>query len=202
MQSGPGMPGGGPGASGMGTRGMGTSGMGTSGTGPGQPVPTTGQPMPTGMDAGHDPTAGPKPSWPPAGSTPSPPAEPMPAGPKPNLQPGPPNAASQPAAPAAAGTATTGGFNDLLDRLRKAGLGDQVDSWVSSGSNQPIDASQVTQAIGAQHLSELAKRAGVSPDEAAQGLAKALPEVVNEVTPHGTADQSQVTGHIQRLFGS
>jgi len=72
-----------------------------------------------------------------------------------------------------------GGFTDLLDRLRKAGLSDQVASWVGGGSNKPIDPGQVTRAIGQQQLTDMASRAGISPARRPHGLAKALPEVVN-----------------------
>ena len=34
--------------------------------------------------------------------------------------------------------AGAGGLSDLVDRVRNAGLGHHADSWVSSGSNQPI----------------------------------------------------------------
>jgi uncharacterized protein YidB (DUF937 family) len=104
---------------------------------------------------------------------------------------------------AAGGAAAASGLDSLLDRLRNAGLGDQVKSWVGGGPNKSIDPQQITQAIGSQQISELAKNAGVSPDEVTQGLAKALPEVVNEMTPDGQIpDATQVQNTINRLMGS
>jgi uncharacterized protein YidB (DUF937 family) len=104
--------------------------------------------------------------------------------------------------PAAGGAAAASGLDSLLDRLRSVGLGDQVQSWLSDGPNKSINPQQVSQAIDPQQLSQLAKTAGVSPDEVAQGLAKALPEVVNEMTPHGQIpNASQVQSTITRLFG-
>jgi uncharacterized protein YidB (DUF937 family) len=103
---------------------------------------------------------------------------------------------------AAGGAAAASGLDSLLERLRSAGLGDQVKSWLSDGPNKSIDPQQVSQAIGPQQLSELAQHAGVSPDEVSQGLAKALPEVVNEMTPHGQIpNATQVQNTISRLTG-
>jgi uncharacterized protein YidB (DUF937 family) len=111
-------------------------------------------------------------------------------------------AAGGAAAGAAGGAAAATGLDSLLDRLRNAGLGDQVTSWLSDGPNKSINPQQISEAIDPQQLSQLAKTAGVSPDEVAQGLAKALPEVVNDMTPHGQIpDAPQIQNTISRLFG-
>ena len=103
---------------------------------------------------------------------------------------------------AAGGAAGASGLDSLLDRLRGVGLGDQVKSWLSDGPNKSIDPQQISQAVGQDKLSELAQTAGVSPDEVAQGLAKALPEVVSEMTPHGQIpNTTQINNTINRLFG-
>jgi uncharacterized protein YidB (DUF937 family) len=48
----------------------------------------------------------------------------------------------------------------------------------------------------------LASRAGVSTQIAASGVATALPEVINELTPHGTMpDQSALPGRLQHMLG-
>jgi uncharacterized protein YidB (DUF937 family) len=104
----------------------------------------------------------------------------------------------------AGGAAAAGsGLDSLLDRLRNAGLGDQVNSWLSDGPNKTIDPQQIQQAVGPQQLSDLAKTAGVSPDQVADSLAKTLPEVVDKMTPHGEMPSStQIQSTIGRLFGS
>lgn len=94
-------------------------------------------------------------------------------------------------------------FSDLLERLRKAGLGNQVDSWVSGDkANESITPDQVNKALGPQQMQDLARTAGVSPNETAQGLAQALPEVVNELTPQGhMPTQGEVQASLKRLIG-
>jgi uncharacterized protein YidB (DUF937 family) len=71
------------------------------------------------------------------------------------------------------------------DQADKAGLGDIFDSWVGKGENKPISADQVKQAADPEHLQALADKAGISVDQAADELSKALPDVVNTLTPEG-----------------
>jgi uncharacterized protein YidB (DUF937 family) len=96
-----------------------------------------------------------------------------------------------------------GNFSDLLERFRKAGLGNQVDSWVSGDkANESITPGQVNNALGPQQVQNLARTAEVSPDEISQGLAQALPEVVNELTPQGhMPTQGEVQASLKRLIG-
>jgi uncharacterized protein YidB (DUF937 family) len=76
-----------------------------------------------------------------------------------------------------------------LDRFKQradqAGLGDIFDSWVSKGENKPITADQVKQSADPQNLQRAAHEAGISVDEAAEQLSKALPDVVDQMTPDG-----------------
>lgn len=88
----------------------------------------------------------------------------------------------------------SGGLGGLLQQLQAAGLGQQADSWVGSGTNAPVSAEQLRNALGPQSIHELAAQAGVSDDEAGEGLAALLPELVNQLTPEGRmpADPVQV----------
>jgi uncharacterized protein YidB (DUF937 family) len=118
----------------------------------------------------------------------------------PRRQSGPPSAVTRRRTEATGPSAV--GLESLLERMRRAGLTDQVDSWLSDGPNRTIDPQQVFRAVGPQQLSDLARTAGVSQEEMATGLAAALPAVVSEMTPHGrmpTASQVQHT--INRMVG-
>ena len=70
-------------------------------------------------------------------------------------------------------------------RADQAGLGHIVDSWIGKGENKPISADEVKQAADPQNLQRMADEAGVSVDEAAEQLSKALPDVVDKMTPDG-----------------
>ena len=78
-----------------------------------------------------------------------------------------------------------GGLGDLLEGFRRAGYGDQASSWVSRGQNLPIPPDALEQVFGRDGMSRIAQQAGVSEDEAAQGLSQLLPEVVDRMTPEG-----------------
>ncbi len=78
------------------------------------------------------------------------------------------------------------GFNNLLSSLTSGGLGDQVKSWISTGSNQVISSQQVASWLGSDKLSQVAHSVGLSPNEVADHLAKELPAFVDKLTPHGS----------------
>ena len=76
-------------------------------------------------------------------------------------------------------------LDKFKERADQAGLGDIFDSWVGKGENKPITADQVKQAADPENLQRMADEAGVSVDEAAEQLSKALPNVVDHMTPDG-----------------
>jgi uncharacterized protein YidB (DUF937 family) len=70
-------------------------------------------------------------------------------------------------------------------RAQQSGLGDIFDSWVGKGENKPITAEQVKATADPENLQRIADEAGVSVDEAAEELSKAMPEVVDKLSPEG-----------------
>ena len=82
-------------------------------------------------------------------------------------------------------SAGSGGLGGLLDQFRRAGLGEQASSWISTGPNRPIPPDAVEKVFGRDGLAEIARRAGVSEQDASRGLSELVPEVVDRVTPKG-----------------
>jgi uncharacterized protein YidB (DUF937 family) len=78
-----------------------------------------------------------------------------------------------------------GGINAVLDRFRQKGMGAQTQSWVSTGSNQPVDDAKVQQVIGPDDLREMAQRLGVPEQQVAQAFAEIMPEMVDKLSPQG-----------------
>jgi uncharacterized protein YidB (DUF937 family) len=78
-----------------------------------------------------------------------------------------------------------GGINAVLDRFRQKGMGAQTQSWVSTGSNQPVDDGSVKQVIGQDDLREMAQRLGVPEEQVAQAFAEIMPEMVDKLSPQG-----------------
>ncbi|MDQ8023088.1 MAG: YidB family protein [Moraxellaceae bacterium] len=83
-----------------------------------------------------------------------------------------------------------GGLGGLLQQFQSAGLGEQAASWVSTGRNLPLDASQLTAVLGNGQLGELAARFGIGQEQLSAGLAQLLPQFIDGLTPHGNPDEA------------
>jgi uncharacterized protein YidB (DUF937 family) len=79
-----------------------------------------------------------------------------------------------------------GGLEGLVGKLREAGLGEQVDSWISMGRNLPVSAQDIAGALGNGPLAEMARKLGIDPHEAAGHLADLIPKAIDHLTPDGT----------------
>lgn len=82
-----------------------------------------------------------------------------------------------------------GGLQGLVHSFQQGGLGEIVNSWVSTGHNLPISAEQITSVLGGSSLQDVAAKLGVSPDQAAGSLAEVLPQAVDALTPNGQIPQ-------------
>jgi uncharacterized protein YidB (DUF937 family) len=85
-----------------------------------------------------------------------------------------------------------GGLPGLLQSLTQSGLGQQAQSWVSTGQNMPISPDQIAAALGGGQLQNLARQLGMNQDQAAGGLADLLPQVVDHLTPNGAVQDDVV----------
>ena len=97
--------------------------------------------------------------------------------------PPPPAPPSVPANPPAGNV--LGGLGDLIGKLTAGGAGQQVNSWVGPGENQPIQPGQLGSALGGNILNELSARTGMSQQELLNQLAAVLPQIINNLTPRG-----------------
>ncbi|MFK0236851.1 YidB family protein [Streptomyces vinaceus] len=85
--------------------------------------------------------------------------------------------------------AAGGGSNPLgglMDMLAKSGLADQAQSWVGTGDNKPVSGAQIAEALPDDTLRQVARQAGVSPQEAADQIAQELPTAVDKLSPAGS----------------
>ena len=80
---------------------------------------------------------------------------------------------------------SNGGLKGMTSKLTSGGLGQQVQSWVGTGENKPVSGQQVQQAMDPGQLHTVAQQAGMTDEEASEHVAKAMPEMVNQATPHG-----------------
>ena len=91
----------------------------------------------------------------------------------------------------AAGSILSGGLGDLVKQLQQGGQGEAANSWVGSGPNKQIAPNDLANALGADQIDHLTSQTGMSRDELLSGLSQQLPEVVNQLTPHGRLPTEQ-----------
>jgi uncharacterized protein YidB (DUF937 family) len=83
-----------------------------------------------------------------------------------------------------------GGLGGVVGRMKEQGYGREADSWVSTGENLPVSPDVLSQIFGRDVIDRSAREMGISPEEAAGGLAQVFPEIVNEITPNGRVESS------------
>lgn len=82
-----------------------------------------------------------------------------------------------------------GGLQGIVQQFQQQGFGPTIQSWISTGPNQPIAPDQVHQALGTQMMQELSAKTGLPIQELAQKLSAILPQAIDGMTPNGTVHQ-------------
>ena len=83
----------------------------------------------------------------------------------------------------------SGGFAGFLNLFSKAGLGDTVSSWVSSGANSPLSNDQVSSTFGSLTLASMAEKVGLPVGVVTSALGYMVPQVVDKLTPDGVVPE-------------
>jgi len=95
-----------------------------------------------------------------------------------------------------------GGLEGILAKLQSGGLGDLVSSWLGQGANAPISPDQLSQALGADNVAQMASQAGVSPEQVSTDLSTMLPGLVDQLSPNGELPSADDLGSmLGGLFG-
>ena len=81
-----------------------------------------------------------------------------------------------------------GGVQGIVGKLQRAGYGDQVQSWLGAGPNQPVTADGVAQAIGHGKIGQMAQQYGGQPDSWSGMLVHVLPGLVDRLSPNGAVE--------------
>ena len=81
---------------------------------------------------------------------------------------------------------SNGGLAGIVQQFVAKGLGQQANSWVGSGPNEPITADHIHQVFGSDQVQQIAQQTGLPPQHVATGLAQMLPQIINQLTPNGT----------------
>src|SRR5205085_11191298 len=81
-------------------------------------------------------------------------------------------------------------LSSLMGAFKQQGLGRIAKSWISNGANHAVSADQIQRVLRQNRIQQLASKAGISPDDAAQKLSGILPVVVDKLSPGGKIPQA------------
>ena len=94
-----------------------------------------------------------------------------------------------------------GGLESLLERFTAAGFGEHVQSWLGDGPNLPLATGDLARVFDREQVAGMAAKLGLTPDAAAAGLARAVPDIVNRLTPGNHVDAAFVKESLDLLPG-
>jgi uncharacterized protein YidB (DUF937 family) len=87
-----------------------------------------------------------------------------------------------------------GGLDGLLAKLRAGGLGDEVDSWVSTGPNAAVEPDRLASALGPDTVQKLSAGSGLDIGQLLPMLAMFLPQIIDMLTPDGHVPSGGLNG--------
>ena len=95
--------------------------------------------------------------------------------------------------------ASQGGVDGLLGTLSQGGLGDEVQSWISTGENKPVDPQRLGSALGPDTVNQLSSKTGMSVQMLLPLLSMFLPMIIDRMTPDGNAPKTGPDGGLGQI---
>lgn len=83
-----------------------------------------------------------------------------------------------------------GGVQGIVSQFEQQGLGATVKSWIGAGENHSITADQIHKTFGADTLSQLGAKVGMTAQDLAAKLSTVLPQAIDKLTPGGVVEKS------------
>lgn len=74
---------------------------------------------------------------------------------------------------------------DVVRQFEEKGMREQVDSWVRTGPNKPVDRRQIEDVFGQRELEQIAQSRGIDREQLAEVLSRYIPKIIDELTPQG-----------------
>ena len=86
-------------------------------------------------------------------------------------------------------------LESIMERFKRGGHDDKIQSWVGPGENKPIQPQELQQALGPEEIDHLQRETGLPRDQLLSELSKVLPQVVDKLTPQGRPPTEQERAH-------
>jgi uncharacterized protein YidB (DUF937 family) len=91
------------------------------------------------------------------------------------------------------------GLSALIEQFQRAGLGPEMNSWISTGQNLPISPEQLMQVFGQGQMQQMAATSGLDPGQLSGGLADMLPQMIDQLTPGGQVPATGIDSALAEL---
>jgi len=82
-------------------------------------------------------------------------------------------------------TGSPGGLGGFLDKLKAAGYGSEVESWLGHADASPVSTQLLDRVVGSTALGGMASRLGLGTSLLSTVAAYALPKIIGLLTPGG-----------------
>ena len=90
-----------------------------------------------------------------------------------------------------------GGIGGLQQMFQQGGLGSLFSSWLGSGPNQPVSASQLQNVLHSGSLQQAAQQSGLDAGRLIGMMSTLLPHLVDKLTPNGQVPDASA---VQKLL--
>lgn len=92
-----------------------------------------------------------------------------------------------------------GGVSGIVQKFKDKGFAEAASSWVGTGENVNIGASDVMKVLGNDSIQELAKKVGLDSEATAGLIGNLLPLVIDKLSPEGKEPGGDLASQLTSL---
>ncbi|MCW7492812.1 YidB family protein [Leptospira sp. 2 VSF19] len=92
-----------------------------------------------------------------------------------------------------------GGVSGVVQKFKDKGFAEAAASWVGTGENVNLEASDVLKVLGSESVQELAKKVGLDSEKTAGLIGSLLPVVIDKLSPDGKEPGGDITSQLSSL---
>jgi len=95
-----------------------------------------------------------------------------------------------------------GGLAGLQSMFQQGGLGNIISSWINTGQNLPVSASQLQNVLHGGALQQAAQQAGMDPSQLTGMMSSLLPHLVDKLSPNGQLPDASALQKMMQGLGA